>query len=398
MKKEIWIHIDSYRPNGNAPANRAFAFANYFSSKGYKVNVITIGKEDKIDIREEATVYYLKDKWHFKKKNTFSRLQDNLTFSKKTASFIRKHKNEISNSIFMVSIPEYISGSSSIKARKYGALLITDVRDIWPEVAIEMGVFKENSLKSKIFRHYANKYYKNSDYIFTVSRRKTEYLQSLTKHSMDERIVWIGNGFDLDTVSLKSDDSIMDGYDIKNKSIISYVGNVGKAQHLISLIKYAESIKDSPDDIFVIAGKGGELDSLKQYSEDNGLTNVIFTGPVSKEQAKFIICKSKVSFIPLASDKMLDSVPTKLFESLGLGTPVILVANGESVDILNESKFGLSILPSNVDKISCLFDSFNEQYESIMKHKDDAANLMMTKYSRQKYCEEFERIISKHLD
>ena len=69
MKKEIWIHIDSYRPNSNAPANRAFAFANYLSKKGFKINIITIGKEDAVEERDEATVFYLKDSFHFKEKN-----------------------------------------------------------------------------------------------------------------------------------------------------------------------------------------------------------------------------------------------------------------------------------------------------------------------------------------
>ena len=397
MKKEIWIHIDSYRPNGNAPANRAFAFAKFFSNQGYKINVITIGKEDRVDCREEATVYYIKDIWHFKKKNLINRLLDNITFSRKTLSFIKRNKNVISNSFFLVSVPEYIAGSSCIKAKRYGAMLITDIRDIWPEVAIEMGIFKSDSLKAKIFKHYAQKYYKNSDYIFTVSKRKTEYLQTLTNHTNDEKVVWVGNGFDIDTLALEADDSILQQYDLKDKFVISYAGNVGKAQHLISLLEYAKKVNGLTNDIFIIAGNGGELDNLKQYSKDNKLTNTIFTGTVTKEQAKAITCSSNVSFIPLSSDKMLDSVPTKLFESLGLGVPVILVANGESVDILNESQFGLSVLPSNINQIDDVFSSFKKQYSSIIGRKEIAVKLMQTKYSRQKYCGDFEKIISEHV-
>ena len=322
-----------------------------------------------------------------------NRFLDNLVFSRKTLILLKKKKKDIKDTFFIVSIPEYIAGVSCIKAKKYGAKLIADFRDIWPEVAIEMGIFGPNSIKAKIFKYYANRYYKESDYILTVSKRKTDYLSKIITKYKDKKVFWIGNGFDADTATLKSDFSVLSGIDTSNKCIISYVGNVGKAQHLKTLIDYSMAAKTSLNKLFIIAGTGGELKTLMKYTNDNNIKNVVFTGPVTKEQAKAIVCASKIAFVPLSSDKMLDSVPTKMFEAIGLGTPVLLVAKGEAEDILKESKFGVSIWPSKVDELELAFESLEKEYPTIMSNKSFAMELMKTKYSRQKYCADFEKIL-----
>ena len=115
---------------------------------------------------------------------------------------------------------------------------------------------------------------------------------------------------------------------------------------------------------------------------------LVAKGKVSKEEAVLITQQSNISFIPLASDKMVDSVPTKLFESLGIGTPVLLVGNGESVEILNKTKFGISILPSNISTLSSAFDSIINSYSRIIEHKEEAIEYICKHYSRQKYCED----------
>lgn len=396
MKKVLWIHSDFYRPSSNATANRIFSFSNYFSANGYKINIITIGNKTYIDERKEATVFYLKNSFHFKKKNLVNRLLDNIVFSCKTKWLLKKHKKDIHDSFFIVSIPEFISGFSCIAAKKYGATLIVDVRDIWPEVAIEMNVFKQNSLSSKIFRTIAKMYYTKCDFLITVSQSKVAHLCDITHHKFDDKIFWIGNGFDLDTLTLESDTTILSSLNLSNKFVVSYVGNVGKAQHLISLIDFAKTVPDS-DYCFLVGGTGSDEEFLKKYVLDGNIKNVFFLGPVSKEQAKAIIEASHLSYVPLSSDKMIDSVPTKLFDSLGLGIPVLLVANGESCLILEKTKLGKSLLPSKISELPDCFNEIRNEYNNIIGHTDESRLIIHNNYSRQKYCADLEKILEKRL-
>lgn len=394
MKKVIWIHTISYRPNSDAPANRIYAFAKFFSKNNFKVNIITIGTHDSVEEREEATIYYLKNNFHYKKRTFINRLFSNLSFFYKTKKIIKSHKKEIYDTFFMVSIPEYISGSACLLAKNMCYKFIVDVRDIWPEVAIEMGAFRPKSFKTKIFKHIANKLYSSCDYLITVSKGKTKHLMEITNHEKDNKIFWIGNGFDLDTYTLENDFSKLCKYNInlKDKFVVSYIGNIGKAQNLINLLEFAKT-KQNSDYLFIIGGTGVELESLKKYANNFNLGNVIFTGKLTKEQSKALTLRTHVSFIPLLSDNMTDSVPTKLFDSLGLGIPVFLIANGESTHILNECKLGLSIKPSEIDKLENTFKFFKKNYKKISKNSEYAKEIIKTKYSRQKYCKDLMELL-----
>lgn len=392
MKKSLWIQIDSYRPNGDAPANRAYAFASFFNEKDFETNIVTIGNTNSKETIDGSNVYRIKDKYHFKSKNIINRLLDNFTYYLGLKKFYKKHKSEINNSFVMLSVPEYIPSLISKKLKKAGCTLIADVRDIWPEVAVEMGSFKKGSIMYRIFYKISQKLYKNADYISTVSEKKFEYLKSINDGKYKDKVIYIGNGYDLTTKDVKINRELFEKNNLTDKQVISYVGNVGKAQHLDILLDYAIAKKDLT---YVIAGVGSDLDRLSnKYKE---ISNVIFLGKVSKEDAVSITRQSYASFIPLASDKMINSVPTKLFESLGLGIPVLLVANGESCEILDKCKLGLHIKASESSKIPSLFEDLLKNYKKIVSNKDLSIKIIEEEYSRQKFCKELYNVLGSKL-
>lgn len=391
MKKSLWIQIDSYRPNGNAPANRAYSFASFFKENGFETNIVTLGQTNNHEVIEGTNVYRIKDKYHFKSKNIINRSLDNFVYYFGLKKIYRKHKDEIKDSFVMVSAPEYIPSLVCKKLKKYGCILIADIRDIWPEVAVEMGSFKKGSLLYKIFYKIAQKLYKNADLISTVSEKKYEYLKSINNEKYKNKVVYIGNGFDLDTKNIKINNEIFEKNNLIGKRVISYVGNVGKAQNLDLLLDYGCTKKEF---MFVVAGIGYDLERL--ITKYHGVDNIKFLGKVSKEDAVSITKQSYASFISLATDNMINSVPTKLFESLGLGVPVLLVANGEACEILDKCKLGLHIKPSESYKISSLFENFFMNYKLIVSNKKMSMKIIDEQYSRQKFCKKlYDELLTK---
>lgn len=88
---------------------------------------------------------------------------------------------------------------------------------------------------------------------------------------------------------------------------------------------------------------------------------------------------------------MKDSVPTKIYEALGIGCPVLLVAEGESTSIVAESRLGKSVSPDYTESLTAVFDEMIDNYSSLESNRDEAKKLMLEKYSRQKIAAEFER-------
>ncbi len=92
---------------------------------------------------------------------------------------------------------------------------------------------------------------------------------------------------------------------------------------------------------------------------------------------------------------MKDSVPTKVYEALGIGCPVLLVAEGDSADIVADAGLGRSISPDAPEKLVGVFDDMIDHYNDYDAHRDEAIRLMHDKYSRQKIAEELDRRLHK---
>ena len=89
---------------------------------------------------------------------------------------------------------------------------------------------------------------------------------------------------------------------------------------------------------------------------------------------------------------MKDSIPTKVFEALGIGCPVLLVAEGDSTEILSDAGLGRSVSPDvSIEQLVSAFDDMIDNYETFDTHRDEAIYLMHEKYSRQKIAETLNR-------
>jgi glycosyltransferase involved in cell wall biosynthesis len=84
-------------------------------------------------------------------------------------------------------------------------------------------------------------------------------------------------------------------------------------------------------------------------------------------------------------------VPTKLYESLAMGCPVLLAAVGDAADILAETGLGLSVSPDHMEEIVAKFDEMVAGYESFLGHRDGAMELIRQKHSRQSAVLELEK-------
>jgi len=392
----LLIYSDEYYPTAQACSYRMQVFADTFISHGDDVVVITSsankvnGAIDK-EIRKERIIY--SPAVRMKKKTSFMRMLNNLSFGFTSVfSAIGIGKIDV---VITTSPPPLVSISGWIIAKFKGAKLVYDVRDIWPDVALEMGSFTQDSLFCKIFRKISRFMYKHSDIVTTVSPGKVEKIQ---KHITDikgrkagasniNKVWFVGNGFDERVINSEFDQAIVDKYELENRFTCVYIGNIGLAQGLGALLDVAAKTKHK-DVQFLCFGMGAEKELLEKRVESEGLNNVKFCGIVEHSKVYSILSRAKISFIPLKNSKMKDSIPTKVFEALGLGCPVLLIAEGDSVNILSEAGLGRSVSPDEpIEKLVSVFDEMIDDYDEFDTHKDKAICLMQEKYSRQKIAE-----------
>ena len=186
------------------------------------------------------------------------------------------------------------------------------------------------------------------------------------------------------------DPDIVAQYNLDKYFTCVYIGNIGLAQGLDALLKVAAQTKHKNVQ-FLCFGMGAEKKLLEQRAKDHGLENVKFCGVLEHSKVFSVLSHAKLSFIPLKNSKMKDSIPTKTYEALGIGCPILLVAEGDSTDLIAESGLGRCVSPDQTDRLPVVFDKMINNYSTYESNRDKAKNLMLTKYSRQKIAVQFEK-------
>lgn len=396
---KILIHCDEYYPTAQACAYRMQVFVNTFMSMGDEVTVVTSsankanGAIDR-SLHKEHIIY--SPAIVMKKKTAVMRMLNNITFAI-SSIFAALLAGKI-DVVITTSPPPLVSVPGWIIAKQKRAKLVYDVRDIWPDIALEMKGFTEDSFFCKVFRKIVRFMYKHSDVITTVSDGKVEKVKNYVSELRGNKAgaehtdkVWlVGNGFDESVLENGFDQSVVDKYEIDKKFTCVYIGNIGLAQGLGALLDVAAKTKHK-DVQFLLFGMGAEKSLLEKRVSDEGLANVKFCGVVDHSKVPSILSKAKLSFIPLKNSSMKDSIPTKIYEALGIGCPVLLVAEGDSAVIVKESGLGRVVSPDNPGSLVQVFDEMIDSYSDIEVHREEAKKLMLGKYSRQKIVAEFEK-------
>ena len=400
-KMRILIHSDEYYPTAQACAYRMQVFAETFIGLGDDVCVITSSANKSnggLDYtqRKERIIY--SPTIRMKKKTTLRRMLNNVSFSITSIfSSFRVGKVDV---VITTSPPPLISISGWMIAKIKRAKLIYDVRDIWPDVAIEMGGFSEKSFFCKVFRRITRFMYKHSDVITTVSNGKIKSIQNHVSSCSGKKAgashidkVWlVGNGFDENIVKSSINQSVVEEYGLNKKFTCVYIGNIGLAQGLGSLLDIAKETKHK-DVQFLCFGMGAEKETLEKRANSEKISSVHFCGVLDHANVFSILSNAKISYIPLKNSRMKDSIPTKVYEALGIGCPILLVAEGDAVDVLSETKLGCAVSPDATDHLVTVFDEMIDHYEEYSSRKEEAKLLMCHKYSRQRIAEDFNRQI-----
>ncbi|MDO4183252.1 MAG: glycosyltransferase family 4 protein [Coriobacteriia bacterium] len=386
----ILVLADNYFPSRAACAVRMKVFAEMLIERGHDVHVLA----SNTSLDASFAGYEQPEYVHFfpvepmGEKTALNRFKNNFSISNSSVSGAKPLGQF--DVVIATSPPLFISLGAIKVAKNANAKLVFDVRDIWPDVAYEMDSFAPGSLYGRIFTWMANKAYKKATLVTTVSPGKVEKLKGRIKGDKS-KVVLVPNGLDVSFVEQATDQEVVRQFRLDEGPICSYVGNIGLAQGLGTIFELA---KHRPDVRFLVFGKGAEKNQLEARAKEENLSNLEFCGTLDAQGAFTVLSYSSVSFAPLVSSNLKDSIPTKIFEAIGCGCPVLLAAAGDSVDLLNEMGLGASAAPEDIEGLKRALDSLIDRPYSEEQRKA-AAGLAKEKYSRQFAATCFEEMLSK---
>ena len=372
----VILHMGDPYPDESPAAKRIRAFYDVLTQHGHQVTVMAPDyREGKAEA--ERTVFC--PTIRMKKKTTLMRMLNQLSFA--FSSVLYAGKAGKADVVLTTSPPVLISMAGWLIAKMKRAKLVYDVRDIWPDVALEMGSFSEGSFFCKVFAFIRDFMLRHSDLVTAVSPGKVKKLKT---YAPDGDVVFVTNGLDERFMENVYHPETAEKYGLTSGFNCVYIGNLGWAQGLIQLMHLAERAKeDGLDARFVLFGSGVEEETLRKYAEERKLDNVVFAGRLPNAEMFTVLKSAQLSFVSLVNEKLKDSVPTKLFEALGVGCPVLLSAVGDAADILNECKLGISVPPNSDDELwNAFFEMFSDS-KKFLQYREHASSVILNRYSRQ---------------
>lgn len=359
----------------NPCTKRVRAFKEAFRQRGFEVVIMAPAIKG---IEKDAEVTYCFTV-PLRKKNVFYRLANGLSFAVSSVCSLRKAgKIDI---VLTTAPPALISMAGWVMAKIKHARLVYDVRDIWPDVALEMGEFAENSIYYKVFRFIRDFMLRHADLVTAVSDGK---VRRLKEYAPQKRIVKIPNGFDVRFLENQLNEELYQKIKGNGRFTCVYTGNLGLAQGLKQLLDIARRAKEKGLDAdFLLYGSGAEEQELRAYVRAHQLDHVFFGGRLSNQDIYTVLKAADISFVPLVNGNLKDSIPTKIYEALGTGCPVLLAAEGDAASVLKESELGIAVCPGRPEE---LWDAYLQLYRNrgqMERLKSYAVKLMEGKYSIQ---------------
>lgn len=231
--------------------------------------------------------------------------------------------------------------------------IVFEIRDLWPESAIETGILKNKLLINLSFR-LERIMYKKAKLInvLTPAMRNTLIIK---KQVSAEKIIYIPNAADFELSDKLQKEfnprELRKVLGIEDKLVLCYVGAHGVANHLIQLVKAAEILKDEPI-CFLLIGDGMLKNKLMARVKTKELNNFIFIDSVSKEEALKYIMASDIGLSVLKKVETFKTVySNKTFDYMSCKKPVIMLIDGISKQLIEEANAGLYAEPENIEEL-----------------------------------------------
>lgn len=264
--------------------------------------------------------------------------------------------------------------------------LVFEVRDLWPDTLVDLKVFRSRLIIN--FLTYIEKLlYRKAKLIIVVSENFKGKI--IYKGVNENKIVTFTNGLDKEFILQNIDNDIKnifrEQYNIpKNKTIISYVGNVGISQNLEIIIGAAKKIEDN-NILFLVVGEGLEKRRLLRLVKEKHLDNkILFLDALPRDKIKDIYQLSDILFLQLKDLIIFKrTIPSKIFEYLGSGLPIIYGLNGIAADILDESGSGIKIKPECDDDLVKAIKTIKDKYDFYAGRAKKGQEFVIKHYMRE---------------
>jgi len=321
----------------------------------------------------------------FGRHNLIGRVADYLTFY--ISAFFCLLNEVCSRDIVVAKTdPPLISVVACYAARRKGGALINWVQDLFPEIAVELGVRIFQGRLGGMLRRIRNYSLKSAEQNIVLGERmRTRLVQEGVS---ERRITVIHNWSDEDVVYpvKREDNALRKSWGLSDKFVLGYSGNLGRAHEFGLLLDAAELLRERRDIVFLIIGDGAQRPWVEKQVNARKITNVMLKPYQPRERLAESLGVPDVHFISLRPELEGLIVPSKFYGIAAAGRPMIFAgsAEGEIARMLDEARCGISIEPTDTPALVDAIKRLSAEPEQCDKLGANARHAFERRYGKEK--------------
>ncbi len=356
----ILFLTDNFPPEVNAPASRTFEHCREWVKAGHRVTVITCAPNF-----PKGKVFdgYRNRLWQHERMEgievirVWSYITANEGFARRVLDYLSFMLSAIlagpwvrGVDVIVGTSPQFFTACAAyVVSRLKGVPYVFELRDLWPESIKAVGAMKDSRL-IRMLERLEMFLYRKSAAVVSVTE---SFKRVLVRRGIDgSKIHVVTNGVDISQFKPRAKDAeLTRRLGLEGKFVAGYIGTHGMAHALETLLEAADRLRGK-DFAFIFLGDGARKQALKELAEQRQLDNVVFIDSVPKSDVARYWSLLDVSIIHLRKTELFTTViPSKLFECMGMGIPVLHGVEGESADIVRDQGVGVPFQPENVDEL-----------------------------------------------
>ncbi len=351
-----------FPPEVNAPANRVFEHARRWVADGHRVTVVTgVPNHPRGELhpgyrnrwRQEEVVDGIRviRTWMYVTPNEgFFRRTLNYVLFAFTALLAARRVRDVD--VLVATSPQFFCGLAGAAAARWLRVpFVLELRDLWPDSIVQLGQVR-HPLGVRALEALERRLYRSADGIVVVTESFRDHV--VARGVSPGRVELVYAGIDVERFQPRPPDpELRSAEGLGERFVAAYVGTLGLAHGLETVLDAAERLREDPEFLFVFVGEGAERQRLEALARERALANVRFAGLRPREEIPAWIASCDALLVMLRDLAVFETViPSKTFEYLAQERPVVVAARGEIRRLVEGSGAGLCIDPEDPDALA----------------------------------------------
>ena len=395
-----------FPPEVNAPATRLHEHARQWVADGHTVDVLTsvpnfpegevyegyenrLTEEERDGIRVTRVPMYISPN-----EGVIQRVLSYLSFMLSACWYAGRLPTP---DVLVATSPQFFAALAGyVGAWRKDVPFVLEIRDLWPESIVAVGAMSRNVI-IRFLEWVERVLYRKAEHIVVVTDSFEEAIAE--KDIARNKISVIKNGIETAWWDEPLDEDrlaeLQHEHALEGKFVASYIGTIGMAHRADILLEAARRC-DDPDIVFMIVGTGAKKDELAARQAELELDNFRLVDKVSKEQVPYLLALTDTSVVHLRDDPLFETViPSKIFEAMATGTPIVLGVRGESRRIVETAEAGLPIPPEDPDALAEAVRHLEEHPELHAEMAENAYRHVRAHYDRKGLAREYAALLER---